>query len=30
MGNKIIRVRSGKVESIKYNKKPMKAEDIEY
>ncbi|MBR3251696.1 MAG: ABC transporter ATP-binding protein [Erysipelotrichaceae bacterium] len=30
MGNKIIRVRSGRVESIKYNKKPMKAEDIEY
>ena len=30
MGNKIIRVRSGKVESVKYNKKPMKAEDIEY
>ena len=30
MGNKIIRVRSGKVESVKYNKKPKKAEDIEY
>lgn len=30
MGNKIIRVRSGRVESVKYNKKPMKAEDIEY
>ena len=30
MGNKIIRVRSGKVESVKFNKKPKKAEDIEY
>ena len=30
MGNKIIRVRSGKVESVKYNKKPKKAEEIEY
>lgn len=30
MGNKIIRVRSGRVESVKHNKKPMKAEDIEY
>ena len=30
MGNKVIRVRSGKVESVKLNKKPMKAEDIEY
>ena len=30
MGNKIIRVRSGKVESVRYNKKPKKAEDIEY
>lgn len=30
MGNKIIRVRSGKVESVKYNRKPKNAEDIEY
>ena len=30
MGNKIIRVRSGQVDSIKLNKKPKKAEDIEY
>lgn len=30
MGNKIIRVKSGKIESIKKNKKPKKAEDIEY
>jgi len=30
MGNKIIRVKSGKIESIKENKKPMSAEDIEY
>ena len=30
MGNKIIRVKSGQVESIKMNKKPKKAEDIEY
>jgi putative ABC transport system ATP-binding protein len=30
MGNKIIRVRSGKVESVKLNKKPKNAEDIEY
>ena len=30
MGNKIIRVRSGQVESVKLNKKPKKAEDIEY
>ena len=30
MGNKVIRVRSGKVESVKLNKKPKSAEDIEY
>ena len=30
MGNKIIRVRSGKIESIKINKKPKNIEDIEY
>ncbi|MBR5341726.1 MAG: ABC transporter ATP-binding protein [Erysipelotrichaceae bacterium] len=30
MGNKVIRVRSGKVESVKLNKKPKNAEDIEY
>ena len=30
MGNKIIRVRSGKVDSVKLNKKPKKAEAIEY
>ena len=30
MGNKIIRVRSGQVDSIKLKKKPKKAEDIEY
>ena len=30
MANKVIRVRSGKVDSIKMNKKPKDAEDIEY
>ena len=30
MGNKIIRVKSGHVESVTMNKKPKKAEDIEY
>lgn len=30
MGNKIIRVKSGHVESVTMNKKPKKAEEIEY
>ena len=30
MANKVIRIRSGKVDSIKMNKKPKNAEDIEY
>ena len=30
MGNRVIRVRSGKVESVKTNPFPKKAEDIEY
>ena len=30
MGNKIIKVRSGKIEDIVINENPMKAEDIEY
>ncbi|MGN1404933.1 MAG: ABC transporter ATP-binding protein [Erysipelotrichaceae bacterium] len=30
MGNKVIRVKSGHVESVTMNKKPKKAEDIEY
>ena len=30
MGNKIIKVRSGKIEAIVINENPMKAEDIEY
>ena len=30
MANKVIRIRSGKVDTVKYNKKPKKAEDIEY
>ena len=30
MGNKIIRVRSGKVESVTVNEHPMNIEDIEY
>ena len=30
MGNKIIRVRSGHIESIVHNDNPMRAEDIEY
>ena len=30
MGNKVIRIRSGSVESVKYNKHPKDAEEIEY
>ena len=30
MGNKVIRVRSGKVETVKINKSPKNIEDIEY
>ena len=30
IGNKIIRVKSGKIDSVKINKKPRKAQDIEY
>ena len=30
MGQKIINIKSGKVESVKINKKPIDAEDIEY
>ena len=30
MANKVIRIRSGKVETVHLNKKPKKAEDIEY
>ena len=30
MANKVIKIRSGKVDSIKLNKKPKKAEEIEY
>ena len=30
MGNKVIRIRSGHVDTIKINKKPKNIEDIEY
>lgn len=30
MGNKVIHIRSGKVESVKINEHPMNIEDIEY
>ena len=30
LGNKVIHVKSGKVVSEEYNKKPLKAEDVEY
>ena len=30
MGDKIIRMRSGKVESVEVNNSPMRIEDIEY
>ena len=30
MGNKVIRIKSGKVESVKFNRIPKKIEDIEY
>ena len=30
MGDKVIKVRSGKIESITYNEHPMDVNDIEY
>ena len=30
MGEKIIRVKSGKIESVEINENPKKVEDIEY